>query len=101
MSALEKEKIYNEIIEYYQFAERLLNAVSKDSNINSSQQFEIIENLVENLEDSVEKLSLSYIEIIKNGYSSELIQQIRESLNQISALIENCRSRILMLYKQD
>jgi hypothetical protein len=101
MSALEKEKIYNEIIEYYQFAERLLNAVSEDSNINSSQQFEIIENLVENLEDSVEKLSLSYIEIIKNGYSSELIQQIRESLNQISALIENCRSRILMLYKQD
>jgi len=101
MSALEKEKIYNEIIEYYQFAERLLNAVSEDSNINSSQQFEIIENLVENLEDSVEKLSLSYIEIIKNGYSTELIQQIRESLNQISALIENCRSRILMLYKQD
>ena len=101
MSVLEKEKIYNEIIEYYQFAERLLNAVSEDSNINSSQQFEIIENLVENLEDSVEKLSLSYIEIIKNGYSSELIQQIRESLNQISVLIENCRSRILMLYKQD
>jgi len=101
MSALEKEKIYNEIIEYYQFAERLLNAVSENSNINPGQQFEIIENLVVNLEDSVEKLSLSYIEIIKNGYSSELIQQIRESLNQISVLLENCRSRILMLYKRD
>jgi hypothetical protein len=101
MSALEKEKIYNEIIEYYQFAERLLNAVSENSNINPGQQFEIIENLVVNLEDSVEKLSLSYIEIIKNGYSSELIQQIRESLNQISLLLENCRSRILMLYKRD
>ena len=101
MSTLEKEKIYNEIIEYYQFAERLLSAVGESSDINSSQQFEIIENLVENLEISVEKLSIYYIEIIKDGYSSELIQKIRESLNQISGLIENCRTRILMLYKQD
>jgi len=101
MSALEQEKIYNEIIKYYQFAESLLNAVSKESNINSTKQFEIIENLVEGLEESVDRLSLSYIEIVKNGYSGELILQIRESINLISALIENCRSKILMLYIKD
>ena len=101
MSALEKEKIYNEILEYYQFAEILLNFVSEDSSINSGKQFEIIQILIENLEQVVEKLSINYIEIIKEGYSSELIQKIRDSLNQISAIIENCQTNILMLYKQD
>jgi|APGre2960657505_1045072.scaffolds.fasta_scaffold47250_2 hypothetical protein len=101
MSALEKEKIYNEILEYYQFAEILLNFVSEDSSINSGKQFEIVQILIENLEQVVEKLSINYIEIIKEGYSSELIQKIRDSLNQISAIIENCQTNILMLYKQD
>ncbi len=101
MSALEKEKIYNEILEYYQFAEILLNFVSDDSSINSGKQFEIVQILIENLEQVVEKLSINYIEIIKEGYSSELIKKIRDSLNQISAIIENCQTNILMLYKQD
>ncbi len=101
MSALEKEKIYNEILEYYQFAEILLNFVSEDSSINSGKQFEIVQILIENLEQVVEKLSINYIEIIKEGYSSELIKKIRDSLNQISAIIENCQTNILMLYKQD
>lgn len=101
MSALEKEKIYNEILEYYQFAEILLNFVSDDSSINSDKQFEIVQILIENLEQVVEKLSINYIEIIKEGYSSELIKKIRDSLNQISAIIENCQTNILMLYRQD
>ncbi len=100
MSIIEQERIYNEIIDYYNHAQKLIDVVENDNGDLSAQQFEIIEHIVVNLEKSVETLSLNYIQIIKEGYSSELIQKIRNSLNEISARIEECRNKILMLYEQ-
>ena len=100
MSIIEQERIYNEIIDYYNHAQKLIDVVENDNGDLSAQQFEIIEHIVVNLEKSVETLSLNYIQIIKEGYSSELIQKIRISLNEISARIEECRNKILMLYEQ-
>jgi hypothetical protein len=98
MSNINQEKVYNDIIEYYNFAQRLLDAVDNDSNQFSNQEFEIINSIIINLENAVEKLSTNYIEIVKNGYSNDLIQRIRESLNEISGRIEECRNKILLLY---
>lgn len=98
MSTINQEKIYNDIIEYYSFAQRLLKVIENDSHEFLDQHFEIINDVIVKLEKSVENLSINYIEIIKNGYSSELIQQIRQSLNEISGRIEECRNKILILY---
>jgi hypothetical protein len=98
MSTINQEKIYNDIIEYYSFAQRLLNVIENDSNEFLDQHFDIINDVIVKLEKSVENLSINYIEIIKNGNSSELIQKIRESLNEISGRIEECRNKILILY---
>jgi uncharacterized protein Yka (UPF0111/DUF47 family) len=100
MSIVEQEKIYNDIIEYYNYAQRLLDAVLDDDHDLSKQQFEVIKNVIEKLEKIVDELSLQYIEIIKNGYSEQLLNKIRGSLNLISANIEDCRNRILMLFDQ-
>lgn len=100
MSIVEQEKIYNDIIEYYNYAQRLLDAVLDDDHDLSKQQFEVIKNVIEKLEKIVDELSLQYIEIIKNGYSEQLLNKIRSSLNSISANIEDCRNRILMLFDQ-
>lgn len=101
MSTINQEKIYNDIIEYYSFAQRLLNVIENDSNEFLDQHFDIINDVIIKLEKSVENLSINYIEIIKNGNSSELIQKIRESLNEISGRIEECRNKILILYNNN
>ncbi len=101
MSTINQEKIYNDIIEYYSFAQRLLNVIENDSNEFLDQHFDIINDVIIKLENSVENLSINYIEIIKNGNSSELIQKIRESLNEISGRIEECRNKILILYNNN
>jgi hypothetical protein len=101
MSTINQEKIYNDIIEYYSFAQRLLNVIENDSNEFLDQHFDIINDVIVKLEKSVENLSINYIEIIKNGNSSELIQKIRESLNEISGRIEECRNKILILYNNN
>ena len=100
MSIVEQEKIYNDIIKYYDYAQNLLDAVLEQDHDFSKKQFEVISSLVEKLEKIVDDLSLQYIEIIRNGYSEELLRKIRDSLNSISAKIEDCRNRILMLYDQ-
>jgi hypothetical protein len=98
MSTCIQEKIYDDIIEYYSFAQRLLNVIENDSHEFLDQHFDIINGIIVKLEKLVEDLSINYIEIIKNGNSSELIQKIRESLNEISGRIEECRNKILILY---
>ncbi len=101
MSTIDQEKIYNDIIEYYSFAQRLLNVIENDSNEFLDQHFDIINDVIIKLEKSVENLSINYIEIIKNGNSSELLQKIRQSLNDISGRIEECRNKILILYNSN
>lgn len=101
MSITSQQEIYNDIIAYYNFAQKLIDAVSDGNHSLSTQQFEIIEGVVENLEKSVEKLSLNYIEMVKNGESSQVIQKIRDSLNEISAKTQECRNKILMLYQEN
>lgn len=101
MSTIDQEKIYNDIIEYYSFAQRLLHVIENDSNEFLDQHFDIINDVIIKLEKSVENLSIYYIEIIKNGNSSELLQKIRQSLNEISGRIEECRNKILILYNSN
>ncbi len=101
MATSKQEQIYNEIIEYYAFADRLIRAVEDSSHPLAEQQFEIVENIVKHLEECADKLTTQYIDFIKGGNADEAAEVVRVSLNNIMARIEECRNKTLMLYHKD
>ncbi len=100
MATAKQEQLYNEIVEYYAYADRLIKAVEDSSHKLSHQQFEIIEEVTLRLEDCADKLATQYINFVKGGESQKILESIRESLNQISGKIEECRNKILILYQE-
>jgi len=100
MATSKQEQLYNEIVEYYAYADRLIRAAEDSSHELAAQQFSIVEEITIRLEDCADQLSSQYIEFIKNGESEEVTESVRASLNSISAKIEECRNKILMLYEK-
>lgn len=98
MATSRQEKTYNEIIEYYNYADRLMKAVEDVDHKLAKEQFEIVENIVETLEKNADQLTTQYIEYVKSGESKPVVENVRMTLNEIMAKIEECRNRILMLY---
>ena len=101
MAPSKQEQLYNEIVEYYGYADRLIRAVEDSSHKLATQQFAIIEDVVTNLEECADKLTSQYITFIKHGESEEVTEAIRVALNTISAKIEECKNKVLMLYHED
>ena len=101
MATAKQEQLYNEIVEYYAYADRMIRAVESSTGKLAEQQFAIIEEITERLEDCADKLTTQYIEFVKKGEAQEIIEPVRASLNEISFKIEECRSKILTLYKED
>jgi hypothetical protein len=101
MATSRQEQIYNEIIEYYGYADRLIRAVEDSSHELSSQQFSVVEEVVSRLEECADKLTNQYIEFVKGNSSQDSIDNVRQVLNVISAKIEECRNKILMLYTKN
>ncbi|MBU6339318.1 MAG: hypothetical protein KGQ36_05065 [Rickettsiales bacterium] len=101
MATSKQEQLYNEIVEYYSFADRLIAAVQDSSHKLSEQQFAIIEDVVTKLEECADQLTTQYIEFIKNGESEKTTELVRVSLNKIMAKVEECQNKLLMLYHLD
>lgn len=99
MATAKQEQLYNEIVEYYSYADRLVKAVEEFNNNSSQEQFSIVEEIVVKLEDCADKLALQYIEFVKKGEGLDVIEAVRGALNEISAKIEECRNKTLMLYQ--
>ncbi len=98
MATSKQEQLYNEIVEYYGYADRMISAVQDSTHKLSEQQFNIIENLVNKLEECADQLTTQYIEFIKNGESEKITEEVRTALNVIMVKIEECRNQTLMLY---
>ena len=101
MATSKQEQLYNEIVEYYSFADRLIASVQDGSHKLSEQQFTIIEEVVNKLEECADQLTTQYIEFIKNGESENTTELVRTALNKIMAKVEECQNKILMLYNLD
>ncbi len=101
MATSKQEQLYNEIVEYYNFADRLLNAVEDNSHELATQQFTIIEDVVNKLEECADTLTTQYIDFIKNGESEKNAEAIRAALNDIMTKIEECRNKTVTLYHLD
>jgi hypothetical protein len=99
MASAKQEQIYNEIVQYYSFADSLLKTVEETNLQEAHKQFDIVEDAISKLEDCADKLAMQYIEFVKKGESREIIEIIRAALNEISVKIQECRSKTLMLYR--
>jgi hypothetical protein len=99
MATSKQEQLYNEIVEYYGYADRLIRAVEDSSHDLAKQQMDIVEEVVSRLEECADQLTEQYIEFIKNGESKKVIESVREALNAISAKTEECRNKILILFQ--
>ncbi len=78
----------------------MVRAIEDSEHELSQEQFSIVEEVVVRLEDCADRLATQYIEFVKGGESRELIDLVRGALNDISAKIEECRNKTLMLYHQ-
>ncbi len=99
MATAKQEQLYNEIVEYYAYADRLVRAIEDSNHKLSQEQFNVVEEIVVRLEDCADRLATQYIEFVKGGESSDLINLVRLALNDISEKIEECRNKTLMLYQ--
>ena len=99
MATSRQEKTYNEIIEYYNYADRLVRAAEDSSHKLAREQFVIVESVVDTLEKHADQLTTQYIEYVKNGESHQVIETVRITLNEIMEKIEECRSKIITLYQ--
>ena len=99
MATSKQEQLYNEIVEYYSFADQLIKAVEDSSHGLSGPEFTIAEEITSNLEEYADKLANCYIEYIKGGQSEKIIASVRDSLNNISSKIEECKVKISALHQ--
>lgn len=98
MATSKQEHLYNEIVEYYNFADKLIDTIEEGKKDIPDEQIEAVENIVENLEKYADQLSNQFVEFVKNGESKEVVENIRFALNGIVSKIEECRNRIYMIY---
>ncbi len=98
MATIHQERLYNEIIEYYAFADRLIKLAENSLHQVSEKQFNIIEEVVEKLEDIADKLANLFIEYVRQGSSDRISDSVRAALNEASAAIAQCKNKILMLH---
>ena len=101
MATSKQEQLYNEIIEYYDFADKLIQIVENSKDELAEQQFEIIEEAISRFEKCADFLANQYIEYIQTGESSSIIDATRSSLQEISAKVEECRNKILILHNKN
>jgi len=99
MATSKQEQLYNEIVEYYGYADRLIRAVEDSSHDLAKQQMDIVEEVVTRLEECADQLTEQYIEFIKNGESKQVTESVREALNAVSGKVEECRNKILILFQ--
>ncbi len=98
MATSRQEKTYNRIIEYYNFADKLIEEVEKSSSELAHEQFEIVEKVVESLEKYADQLTTEYIEYVKGSDKDSAYQKINDALNQILARAQSCKRELIELY---
>lgn len=96
MISSNKEDVYNQIIEYFDFSQKLVESIDKNFTL-TNHEFNEIDKIIINLENKFDQLTLLYIDIFKNGYTDTLFQQIRDTLNNIDLSIEHCKNTLIVI----
>lgn len=98
MATSKQEQLYSEIVQYYNFADKLIDTIEETKGNVPESQIKAVEKIVEDLEKYADELSGQFVEFVKHGDSKEVVDSMRSSLNNIIAKIEECRNQIFQIY---
>lgn len=101
MPTSNQEKTYNEFMKFYDLAEELIMTAENSTKDYSHQQFEEIEKAVLELEESTDKLTENYIEIVKNSSDHQKIEEVKQILNDIQIKTKDCRETLMKIYENN
>ncbi len=99
MATSKQEKLYNEMVEYYHYSEKLLSVIESFPEP-TEEQFKVIESIIENIESYADRLTTRYIEYVKDSSSEGATEEIKKVFNDILSKTEDCRNKIYMLYRE-
>ena len=101
MATSNQEKTYNEFIKFYDLADKLVSIAETCSKDYAKKQFDEVEKMVVYLEESTDKLTSYYVEIVKNPHDSKRIEEIREILADIHLKTQKCRESLIRVYESN
>lgn len=101
MATSNQEKTYNEFIKFYDLADKLVEIAERCSEDYAKEQFDEVEKMVLYLEESTDKLTSYYVEIVKNPRDNKRIEEIRGILADIHLKTQKCREYLIKVYEAD
>lgn len=100
MATSRQEKTYNEIIEYYNYADLLVQNAEKADHQYANQEFDAVEKVVVTLEKCADKLTSQYIEYVKSGNAGNLAEIVEKATKIILQKSQECRENIKKLHEK-
>ena len=92
MNNSQKEQIFNQMLEYYDFAQKLL--IIAETKNPSPEYLEMISSLVDILEASADELTSEFIDYAQNGADFETADELTEVLDIILLTAEKLEEKI-------
>jgi len=84
---VKNNKIYHKILEYYNYAEKLIDKIEEYQETTDQSDLILIEQMILDLEHCGDYLSEQYIELIKSDNSADITKKINAELDRISARV--------------
>lgn len=85
----EQELFYNEITRFYDLAEGIIDAIEKKDSFKPDVQIKIVTPIINQIEESTEVLTNSYITFVENGQkaTSDDVKKVETAIRKIFAEI--------------
>lgn len=84
---VKSNEIYQKILEYYNYAEKLIDKIDENRETTDQSDIILIEQMILDLEHCGDYLSEQYIELIKSDNSADITKKINAELDRISARV--------------
>lgn len=101
MATSRQEKTYNKMIEYYDYADKLVQEAESSKNELSQEQFDIVEKAVETIEDCADQLTSKYIDYVKSNNELDISQDVKILIEEILKKVDKCKSDIIKLHNEN
>jgi hypothetical protein len=95
----DKKRTYDNIVAFYDYAEKLIDAVEANQDISPDKQIVAIEPLISQIEESTEVLVEIYLRFVESGKqpASYEKQRAEKAMRKLYTAIERCRQQAVQI----
>jgi len=95
-----EENLYNQINQYYKFADELNTEITKSNDVVSiNDKAKILLPMIDDLKTTADQLIENYIKCLKDKGNHILMDNLKQTLNELIEKIDKCKNKIYELYK--